>query len=84
VTTLAEALRHDVTVVTFNMGEDRKLNEDQPLPQQPAAEEVVELADMTDEQKRIVEAGQSIAGSFPQGQPKETLSAWIMKRFITK
>jgi hypothetical protein len=65
------------------MGEERKINEDQPLSQ-PASEEVIEFEDMTDEQKRIVEAGQSIAGSFPHGQPKEALSAWIMQRFLTK
>jgi hypothetical protein len=43
--------------------------------------DVIELTDMTDEQQRIVAAGQTIAGRFPQGQTKEALSAWIMDEF---
>jgi hypothetical protein len=83
VTTLAEALRRDATIVSFNMGENEETNEDQqPLPQS-TEEVIIEFDDMTDEQKRIVEAGQTIAGSFPQGQSKEALSAWIMERFLT-
>jgi hypothetical protein len=36
---------------------------------------------MTDEQKRIVDAGDEIAGQFPDGLTKEQLSAWIRERF---
>jgi hypothetical protein len=83
VTTLHEALRHGTTIVGFNMGDDRKINEDdQPLD--PTEDVVIEFDDMTDEQQRIIEAGQTVAGSFPQGMSKQELSAWIMQRFITK
>jgi hypothetical protein len=42
----------------------------------------VEYADMTDEQKRIVDAGDEIAGQFPEGLTKAELSAWIKQRFL--
>jgi hypothetical protein len=41
----------------------------------------VDYADMTDEQKRIVDAGDEIAGQFPDGLTKEQLSARIRERF---
>jgi hypothetical protein len=46
--------------------------------------EPIEYADMTPEQQRIVNAGKTIAGSFPLGMSKEELCAWISKRFIGK
>jgi hypothetical protein len=44
----------------------------------------VEYKDMTNEQKRIVEACESIAGAFPQGLSRDELSAWFDARFPTK
>jgi hypothetical protein len=41
----------------------------------------VEYADMTDAQKRIVDAGDAIAGQFPEGLTRDELSAWIRERF---
>jgi len=61
------------------MDDKTRIDEDQPIP---AAQQVIEWEDMTDEQKRIVEAGQTIAGTFPQGLSKADLSAWIMQRFV--
>jgi hypothetical protein len=37
---------------------------------------------MTDEQKRIVDAGDEIAGQFPEGLTKEELSVWIKNRLL--
>jgi hypothetical protein len=75
----------DATIVAFNMrGEHRMDEDDQPIPAPVPAEQVIELADMTDEQKRIVEAGETIAGSFPQGLTREQLSAWMDARFGNK
>ena len=72
------------TLVAFNGGELR-MNEDQDQPIVPNTEEqVVELEDMTDEQKRIVAAGESIAGSIPQGLSRDQLSAWFDTQFPTK
>jgi hypothetical protein len=45
--------------------------------------EVVELDDMTDEQKRIIESGQTIGGTFPHGLTRDELSAWMDQRFPT-
>jgi hypothetical protein len=45
------------------------------------AGQVVEYADMTDEQKRIVDAGNEIAGTFPTGLTREELIAWMKERF---
>lgn len=42
---------------------------------------IIDYEDMTDEQKRIVDAGETIAGTFPQGMTREELSEWIRKRF---
>lgn len=42
---------------------------------------IIDYADMTDEQKRIVDAGDQIAGTFPQGMTREQLSAWMDERF---
>lgn len=39
---------------------------------------VIEYEDMTPEQKRIIDGGQVVAGSFPRGLSKAELSAWIM------
>jgi hypothetical protein len=50
------------------------MNEDQPVN---PTKQVIELADMTDEQKRIVAAGQSIAGSFPKNLTKNQLVVWM-------
>lgn len=36
---------------------------------------------MTDEQKRIADAGNEIAGTFPQGLTKDEFIAWMMQRF---
>jgi len=47
-------------------------------------DEPMDYADMTDEQKRIVDAGQTIAGSFPSGLSRDELSAWIRERFVSK
>jgi hypothetical protein len=41
----------------------------------------VEYEDMSDEQKRIVDAGDEIVGQFPEGLTKEQLAAWIRERF---
>jgi len=56
---------------------------DQPIAPQTPNEQVVELADMTDEQKRIVAAGDNIAGSIPQGLSRDQLSAWFDAQFPT-
>jgi hypothetical protein len=37
---------------------------------------------MTDEEKRIVDAGNQIAGRFPERLSKGELSAWIKERFL--
>jgi hypothetical protein len=72
------------TLVAFNGGELR-MNEDQDQPIGGDAEErVVELEDMTDEQKRIVAAGETIAVSIPQGLSRDQLSAWFDTQFPTK
>jgi hypothetical protein len=44
----------------------------------------IKYEDMTDEQKRIVEAGENIAGAFPQGLSPDDLSAWFDARFPPK
>ena len=44
----------------------------------------VEYEDMSNEQKRIVEAGENIAGAFPQGFSRDELSAWFDVRFPPK
>jgi hypothetical protein len=41
----------------------------------------LEYSDMTDEQKRIVDAGE-IAGAFPGNMTKEELAAWIRERLL--
>jgi hypothetical protein len=41
----------------------------------------IEYENMTDEQKRIVDAGNELAGQFPEGLTKEQLSAWIRDPF---
>jgi hypothetical protein len=73
------------TLVAFNNGELR-VNEDkdQPIIPQDNEERIVELEDMTDEQKRIVAAGETIAGSIPQGLSRGQLSAWFDTQFPTK
>jgi hypothetical protein len=38
--------------------------------------------DLTDEQQRIVDAGNEIAGQFPEELRKDELSAWIKDRFL--
>jgi hypothetical protein len=44
--------------------------------------EVIEYEDMTDEQKRIVDAGNSpTAGLFPTGPTRVELPAWITEQF---
>ena len=43
---------------------------------------VIEYADMTPEQQRIVDAGDQIAEQFREGLTKEQLSAWIRERFL--
>ena len=45
---------------------------------------IIEYDDMTDEQKRIVDAGDEIAGTFPSNLSREELSAWIEQRFASK
>ena len=44
----------------------------------------VEHEDMTPEQQRIVDAGDEVAGQFPEGLTKEQLSAWIREWFLTE
>lgn len=55
---------------------ERVIDRSAPLYQRLAD---IEYDDMTDEQKRIVDAGEHIAGTFPQGLSDEELSAWIMR-----
>jgi len=55
-----------------------ELQRDDIMPDEP-----IDYADMTPEQQRIVDAGQTIAGSFPSGLSRDELSAWIRKRFIS-
>ena len=42
----------------------------------------IQYDDMTDEQKLIVDAGEKIAGQFPDDLDREDLSAWIKARFL--
>jgi hypothetical protein len=42
---------------------------------------IIEYANMTDEQRRIVGAGQMIEGLFRSGLTREEPSAWIRERF---
>lgn len=51
-------------------------------PEQMVKKLSVEYDDMTDEQKRIVDAGQQIAGAFPQGLSREDLTLWIGKNLV--
>ena len=79
VTTLQEQVRRDATIVAFNMANEKTIiNEDQ------VPSSAIKLEDMTPEQRRIIEAGQTIAGSFPVGLSKEELSKWIQDRFLPK
>lgn len=39
---------------------------------------------MTDEQKRIVDGGRTVAGQFPTGLSKADLSAWNRNRFVAR
>jgi hypothetical protein len=41
-----------------------------------------EYDDLTEEQQRIVDAGNEIAGQFPEGLSKEELSACIKERLL--
>jgi hypothetical protein len=51
----------------------------EPDPRPPV---VIEYTDMTDEQKRIVDAGnEPIAGTFPTGLTRDEMLAWITQRF---
>jgi hypothetical protein len=43
--------------------------------------EIIEYEDMTDEQKRIVDAGNTIAGTFPTRLTRDELSAWMKETF---
>lgn len=78
-TPLAEQIKRDTTIVVFNMAGRKQVTEDD-LPTQKAAE-VIEYDDMTDEQKRIVDAGQTIAGAIPKGLNREQLNQWMRGRF---
>lgn len=42
---------------------------------------IVNYEDMSEEGQRIVDAGNTIAGTFPTGLSREELAAWIEKRF---
>ena len=43
----------------------------------------IEYENMSGEQRRIVDAGDEIAGQFPEGVTKEQLSAWIREQPLT-
>jgi hypothetical protein len=45
---------------------------------------MIDYADMTEEQQRIVDAGAEIIGQFPEGTTKEDIAAWIKARFLSE
>ena len=47
-------------------------------------DEPIDYADMTPEEQRIVDAGQTIAGQFPAGLSKTELAAWVREHFGSK
>lgn len=72
-------LREHATIVGFNMGENRAIISEDKITN--TADNVVEFEDMTDEQKRIVAAGETSVCVVPQGLSKEELCAWLLSKF---